>query len=77
MGAYCNTTYGCKASAMNEKKALHINRVEYLECARLRTQRCPFFANVEVDEVRAQSDLSQDGLPDGILHGEGSVRSIR
>ena len=67
--AYFNAIYGCEASKMNEKKALQVNRAEYLECARLRAQRCPLFASVEVDEERAQSELPQDGLPNGIFHG--------
>ena len=48
---------------------MQVNRAEYLECARLRAQRCPLFASVDVDEERAQSELPQDGLPNGIFHG--------
>ena len=55
--AYFNAIYGCEARKMNEQKALQVNRAEYLECARLRAQRCPLFANVEVDEERVQSEL--------------------
>ena len=67
--AYFNVIYGCEASKMSEKKALQINRAEYLECARLRAQRCQLFVSVQVDEERAQFELPQDGLPNDVFHG--------
>ena len=47
---YFNVVYGAGASEhastkLYKKKALTVNRRQYLECARIRAERCPLFAD--------------------------------
>ena len=39
--AYFNVIYGCEASKVSEKKALQVNRAEYLECDSLARPAMP------------------------------------
>ena len=51
-----------------------INREEYLECARIRAERCPLFAEHTVNVVEAANRLPENGIPHGIVP-PGAVES--
>ena len=60
---YFNVVYGAgDSSNVNKKTALIINRQEYLECARIRAERCPLFAEHTVNVAEAANRLPEDGV---------------
>ena len=50
-------------------KPLQVPRSLYLECARLRQERCPLFRDVEIDEVRAERELREQEAPPAFVAG--------
>ena len=69
--SYFNVVYGAGAaehasSQLNKKKALTIDRQEYLECARIRAERCPLFAEHTINAAEADNRLPEHGAPPGI-----------
>ena len=68
--SYFHVVYGCSAAEQGRhklarKKALVVDREEYLACARIRAERCPLFANVPIN-----ADLAQECLPaSGVAYG--------
>ena len=72
--AYFNIVYGAGASEhasskLRKQKALRINRQEYLECTRIRAERCPLFAEHAINVAEAANRLPEDGVPHGIMRG--------
>ena len=71
---YFNVVYAAGAtehgsSKLPKKKALTIDRQEYLECAQIRKERCPVFADKHINVEEAQHRLSETGVPNGIEQG--------
>ena len=59
---YFNVVYGAgasehAASKLNKKKALTIDRKQYLECARIRAECCPLFADMHINAIEAEKRL--------------------
>ena len=73
---YFNVIYGGAKEKLGEKKSLRVNRAEYLECARLRAERCPLFAAVEISEEVALAHLPEEGVPNGISRGAIEMATI-
>ena len=46
-----------------KKKALTIDRKQYLECARIRAERCPLFADMHINANEAEKKTSRVGRP--------------
>ena len=46
---------------------LQVPRSLFLECAKLRQERCPLYQDVVVDEQRAQEILREDEAPPGLV----------
>ena len=79
--AYFNVVYGAGASEhasskLGKKKALTIDRQEYLECARIRAERCPLFAQHTINVAEASKRLPENGVPPGILRGAVEMETL-
>ena len=61
---------------LGEKSSLRVNRAEYLERARLRAQRCPLFARVEISEEVVAAHLPEEGVPNGIQRGSIEMATL-
>ena len=46
-----------------------IYRQEYLECARIRAERCPLYAEQNINIAEADNTLPENGIPPGIMPG--------
>ena len=62
--SYFNVAYGAGASEhasskLNKKKALTVNRRQYLECARIRAERCPLFADKHINVAEVEKRLPE------------------
>ena len=80
--SYFNVVYGAGASEhvsskLGKKKALTVNRQEYMECAKIRAERCPLFADKTVSAVEAESRLPESGVPNGIVRGAVDMESLQ
>ena len=78
---YFNVVYGAGASEhasskLGKKKALTIDRQEYLECARIRAERCPLFAQHTINAAEASKRLPENGVPPGILRGAVEMETL-
>ena len=72
--SYFNVIYGAGTAEQGpqklaKKKALIVDREEYLECARIRSERCPLFAEVPISAGTAQEHLPEVGVPYGTERG--------
>ena len=74
--SYFNVIYGCGKEKLEEKSSLRVNRAEYLECARLRAERCPLFAAVHISEEVAAAHLPEEGVPNGIERGSIEMATL-
>ena len=79
---YFNVVYGAGASEhasikLNKKKALTIDRKQYLECARIRAERCPLFADMHINAIEAERRLPESGVPHGIVRGAVEMESLQ
>ena len=79
--SYFNVLYGAGGAENAEnkfsaKKALVVNRDEYLECARLRQSRCPLFSKVPISSQRASEQLHAEGPPPGTVHGAIEINTL-
>ena len=80
--SYFNVVYGAGAaehasSQLNKKKALTIDRQEYLECARIRTERCALFAEHTINAAEADNRLPEHGVPPGIMRGAVEIDTLQ
>ena len=80
--SYFNVVYGAGASEhasskLGKKKALTIDRQEYLECARIRAERCPLFAEHNINIAEADSRLPENGIPPGIMRGAVEMETLQ
>ena len=80
--SYFNVVYGAgaaqQASAnLNKKKALTVDRQQYLDCARIRAERCPLFADKPINASGAESRLEEPGVPNGIARGAVEMESLQ
>ena len=80
--AYYNVVYGSGASEdasrkLSKKKALTIDRQEYLECATIRAERCPLFAQHTVNVGEADRRLPENGVPPGIMRGAVEMETLQ
>ena len=57
------------SSNLQKKKALTIDRQEYLECAQIRKERCQLFAHTPINASAAAQRLPATGVPHGIQQG--------
>ena len=78
---YFNVVYGAGASEdasrkLSKKKALTIERQEYLECARIRAERCPLFADHIINVAEADNRLPENGVPPGIMRGAVEMETL-
>ena len=55
-------------------KMLEVPREQYVRCARLRTEVCKAFADVNVSEKAAQESLLEQGGPEAFVEGGLEVR---
>ena len=74
--SYFNVVYNTGRDELSKKPALTVNRAQYLECARLRAARCSVFAEIGIDEAKAQAHLPVQGVPPGVLQGAVQMQSI-
>ena len=74
--SYFNVVYSTGRDDLRKKVALTVNRAHYLDCARVRAARCPLFAEITIDESKAQASLPVDGIPAGVMHGALEMQSI-
>ena len=79
---YFNVVYGAgssedASSKLNKKKALTIERQKYLECARIRSERCPLFAEHMINVAEADNRLPERGVPPGILRGAVEMETLQ
>ena len=80
--SYFHVLYGAGtaedgSSKLNKKKALTVDRQEYLECARIRKERCPLFADTPINVIEAERRLPQSGVPYGIVRGAVEMDSLQ
>ena len=80
--SYFNVVYGTgtaenASGKLSKKKALTINRQEYLECAKIRAERCPLFAAHTVNVAEAHNRLPEDGVPPGIMRGAVEMETMQ
>ena len=62
---------------LGRKKALLVNREEYLECAQIRKERCPLFADTRINIDDAGARLPATGVPSGIEQGAVHMDSVQ
>ena len=79
---YFNVVYGAgssedAASKLTKKKALTIERQKYLECAKLRSERCPLFADHMINVAEADKRLPENGVPPGIMRGAVEMDTLQ
>ena len=79
--SYFNVMYGSgtaeqDSGKLGRKKALIVDREEYLECARIRSERCPLFAAVPISTDAAQEHLPTVGVPYGTERGAVEMDSL-
>ena len=60
-----------------KKKALLVNREEYLECAQIRKERCPLFADTRINIDDSGTRLPATGVPTGIEQGAVHMESVQ
>ena len=80
--SYFNVVHGAGASEhasskLGKKKALTIDRQEYLECVRIRAERCPLFADHKINVAEANNRLPENGIPPGILRGSVEMDTLQ
>ena len=63
-------------SKLSKKKALTIERQEYLECAKIRAERCPLVAEKTVNVDEAENRLLETGVPPGIMRGAVEMETL-
>ena len=71
---YFNVVYAAGAaehgsSNLHKKRALTVDRQEYLECAQIRKECCPLFAEKPINVADAGQRLPVTGVPHGIEQG--------
>ena len=54
-----------------------MERLEYLECAQIRKQRCSLFADKPINIAEAGQRLPVTGVPHGIEHGAMQMESVQ
>ena len=79
---YFNVVYAAGAaedcsSNLSKKKALTVDRQEYLKCAQIRKQRCPLFADKPISIAEAGQRLPETGVPPGIEQGAVQMESVQ
>ena len=74
--SYFSVVYGTGREDLGKKAAFMVNRAQYLECARLRAERCPLFASVVIDEAKAEAHLPEEGVTAGVMQGAVEMQSI-
>ena len=78
---YFNVLYASGAaehgsSFLRRKRALTIDRQEYLECAQIRKDRCPLFTDTTINDGAAAERFPEAGVPHGIEQGAVKMESI-
>jgi hypothetical protein len=74
--SFFNVVYATEKGDLPKHKELIVDREEYLACARLRKERCPLFADIDIDQSKARTHLPEDSVPSGVLHGAIEMKSI-
>ena len=79
---YFNVIYAAGAaehgsSTLRKKKALLVNREQYLECAQIRKERCPLFADTRINIVESGARLPATGVPTGLDQGAVHMESVQ
>ena len=75
---YFNVVYATQGSNdLHKKKALIVDRQEYLECAEIRKQRCPLFAGTPINVAETDQRLPVSGVPHGIAQGAVEMESVQ
>ena len=79
---YFNVVYASGApeyqsTILSKKKALVVNRQEYLQCAQLRKERCPLFAHTPINVEQSGDRLPATGVPIGIQQGAIHMESVQ
>ncbi len=64
-------------AASAKQKALLVNREQYLECAQIRKERCPLFADTRINIDEAGIRLPATGLPAGLEQGAVHMESVQ
>ena len=63
-------------SKLKSQKARTVDPVEYVQCARLRQQVCPVFADVTIDEERVREQWPEPSVPRGITEGAQAMDTL-
>ena len=77
--SYFNVIYGASSNqaTLGKKTALTIDRQEYLECAKIRAERCALFAEKRINVIEAESRLPETCVPHGILRGAVKMEEVQ
>ena len=73
---YFNVVYSGASERVTTEKAFRVDRAQYMECVRLRAQRCPLFAQYPVDGSKAQDAFVVDGVAPGISAGAIEMSTV-
>ncbi len=65
------------SSNIRKQKTLLVNREQYLECAQIRKERCPLFADTRINIDEAGIRLPATGLPAGLEQGAVHMESVQ
>ena len=63
---YFNVVYSGAPERVSKENAFRVDRAQYMECVRLRAERCPLFASFPVNEAKAKDALAEDAVAPGI-----------
>ena len=79
--SYFQVVYGTGSAEhasdkLAKTKALIVDRQEYLECARIPSERCPLVADVPIKADAAQEHLPEVSLPYGTERGAVKMASL-
>ena len=79
---YFNVIYAAgtaehSSSILRKKKALLVDREQYLECAQIRKDRCPLFAHTHINTDAADARLPATGVPTGLEQGAVHMESVQ
>ncbi len=79
---YFNVVYAVGAAEhdsmiLGKKKALVVDRQEYLECAQLRRERCPLFAHTSINVDQLSHRLPAVGVPTGVEKGAVQMETVQ
>ena len=78
---YFNVVYAAGATEhgsgnLHRKRALTVDRQVYLECAQIRKEVCPLFADKPINIAEAEQRLPATGVPHGIDRGAVQMEAL-